>query len=67
MYQLKFIELSLKRYTKSKFYKEFKVCNDFWGYTTIRVRKNTKECVFKLVEPSNKKGNVCIDNNLHFS
>ena len=63
-YDLKLIDTALKKYIKSPDYKQFSTSTDYWGYTTIRTRKNKKECVLKLVEPTNKMGNVCIDNNL---
>ena len=63
-YNHRLIDMGLKKYTKSGEYKQLFKSSDYWGYTTMRPRKNKKECVLKLVEPNNKLGNVCIDNNL---
>ena len=64
---------SLKRYSKTKYHKQFKKNGEIWGYTTSRKKAFTKECVLKLVHSKGKEdttkyppgpGNVCIENNL---
>lgn len=73
--QINDINRSIKRYVKTPHWKEFSKHEPLWGYTTMRKRGVSKECVLKFVQPSNKgkvstltyppgPGNVCIENNL---
>ena len=73
--QITGITNSLKRYSKTTHFKEFKKPEKLWGYTIMRKKGSDKECVLKFVQPSNKgkidtlkyppgPGNVCIENNL---
>ena len=69
---------SLQRYSKTKYYKDFKKNTKLWGYTIMRKKErkkdpsNNSECVLKFVHPGVKQnvkyppgpGNVCIENNI---
>ena len=74
-YKLKNLNTSLKQYLKTGHYKQFNKSTSIWGYTHMRIKAYTKECVLKFVQPNVKgkpettkyppgPGNVCIENNL---
>ena len=73
-YKLKNLNTSLKQYSKTEHYKQFNKSTRIWGYTHMREKAYTKECVLKFVQPNLKgkpettkyppgPGNVCIENN----
>jgi len=73
--QLKQLDKSLRKYTSSAHYKQFKKSTRVWGYTIIRSKGHKDECVLKFVQPNVKgavetakyppgPGNVCVENNL---
>jgi len=75
--QLININKSLKRYSSTQHFKQFKKTTLNWGYTIRRTRKKDSviECVLKFVQPSIKgksettkyppgPGNVCIESSM---
>ena len=71
--QLTAIDKSLKKYSQSKHHTQFAKTSSNWGYSIMRIPKDSrtphiKECVMKFVKGtgiSKYPGNVCIDANLN--
>ena len=69
-FQLNNLKTSLKRYKQTDHFKQFIKTKKQWGYTHMRMKAYTKECVLKFVQTNTGvkyppgPGNVCIENNL---